>query len=84
MGFFQPGTHAPAGADRRALKASRSLSTLFLDTLVAWLEEEDGLSDRARLFWWASLMREWRKATRIAYELDGPLPDDLPAPSFLT
>jgi AcrR family transcriptional regulator len=80
LAFFKPGANAPAGAERRAIQASRSLNTLFLDTLVLWLEDNDGLSDEARLYWWASMAREWRRVTRIAYELDGPLPDNLKIP----
>jgi AcrR family transcriptional regulator len=80
--FFRPGPNAPAGAERRALRASRSLNTLFLDTLLHWLEADDGLPDRARLFWWANLAREWRRISRLAYELDGPLPDELDIPSI--
>ncbi len=64
---------APPGAERRAIHAARSLNTLMVDTLMVWLGDEDGLSDEARILWWANLMREWQRITRIVYELEGPL-----------
>ena len=42
------------------------------DTLVSWLEDSDGLSDEKRFIWWGRIVREWRKATREAFELDPP------------
>ena len=48
------------------------MSSLVFDTLVAWLEDTDGLSDEKRFVWYGRIIREWRKATREAYELDPP------------
>jgi AcrR family transcriptional regulator len=72
MGFFHPSDDAPAGADARAVRASGTMSSMVLDTLVAWLEDRDGLSDEKRFIWWGRIVREWRKASREAFELDGP------------
>jgi len=71
-GFFTPHPDAPRGAAERAARASVTLSTLSFDTLVVWLENRDQLSDEARFKWWGRIIREWRKATREAFELDGP------------
>ena len=30
------------------------------------------LSDEARFIWWGRIVREWRKATREAFQLDAP------------
>lgn len=72
MGFFQPSEGAPHGADARAVRASGTMSSMMFDTLVAWLEDRDGLSDEKRFVWWGRMIREWRKASREAFELDGP------------
>lgn len=71
-GFFQPAPGAPAGAANRIANASKSMSSLAFDTLVVWLEDTDGLSDEKRFIWYGRIVREWRKATREAYELDPP------------
>jgi AcrR family transcriptional regulator len=73
LDLFVPGPNAPKGADRRALKAAQTLSSLTQDTLVSWLEDEDGLSDANRILWWSNFMREWHRITRIVFELDAPL-----------
>lgn len=72
MGFFQPTDGAPPGADKRAVRASGTMSSMALDTLVAWLEDRDELSDEKRFIWWGRIVREWRKATREAFDLDPP------------
>jgi AcrR family transcriptional regulator len=70
LGLFQPAESAPPGAEERAVRASKTLSSLFFDTLIAWLENRDGLTDEARFKWWGRIIREWRKATREAFALD--------------
>lgn len=70
MGFFHPSDGAPPGGEARARNASRTLISMMFDTLVSWLEDSDGLSDDKRFVWWGRIVREWRKATREAYELD--------------
>ena len=70
--FFEPAEGAPAGAADRVAKASKSMNSLIFDTLVAWLEGSDGLSDEKRFVWFGRMAREWRVATREAYELDPP------------
>jgi AcrR family transcriptional regulator len=76
MGFFVPAPGAPAGAQERAVRATHTLSTLSFDTLVAWLENRDRLSNEQRFKWWGRIIREWRKASREAFELDPPVADD--------
>ena len=71
-GFFQPTGGAPAGASDRTEKASRTMTHLMFDTLVSWLEDTDGLTDEKRFTWYGRIIREWRLATREAYELDQP------------
>jgi AcrR family transcriptional regulator len=70
MGFFHPAAGAPAGGEARGRRASRTLISMMLDTLVSWLEDSDGLADEKRFEWWGRIVREWRKATREAYDLD--------------
>ncbi|MEZ5939539.1 MAG: hypothetical protein R3C52_15175, partial [Hyphomonadaceae bacterium] len=67
-----PAPDARPGAKQRATYATKTLNMLSFDTLVTWLEGADGLSDEARFKWWGRIIREWRKATREAFELDGP------------
>jgi AcrR family transcriptional regulator len=76
-GFFQPAEGAPPGPVDRTIKASRTMTSMMFDTLVAWLEDADGLTDEKRFVWYGRIIREWRLATREAYELDAP---DQPKP----
>jgi AcrR family transcriptional regulator len=71
-GFFQPAPGARPGAAARVAQASKTISSLAFDTLVTWLEDTDGLSDEKRFVWYGRIIREWRKATREAYDLDPP------------
>lgn len=71
-GFFQPAEGAPAGAADRTEKASRTMTNLMFDTLVSWLEDNDGLTDDKRFTWYGRVIREWRLAMREVYELDAP------------
>jgi len=71
-GFYQPAPGAPHGAADRVAKASKTMNSLAFDTLVAWLEDSDGLSDEKRFVWYGRIIREWRRATREAFELDSP------------
>lgn len=71
-GFFQPSAGAPPGAEKRAILAAKSLNSTSFDTLVAWLENTDGLTDEQRFTWWGRIIREWHRATREAYQLNGP------------
>lgn len=70
--FFHPTEGAPSGGEARGRHASRTLTSMGFDTLVTWLEDSDGLSDEKRFAWWGRIVREWRKATREAYDLDPP------------
>jgi AcrR family transcriptional regulator len=70
MGFFHPSASAPAGGEERGRRASHTLTSMGFDTLVSWLEDSDGLSDEKRYIWWGRIVKEWRKATREAFDLD--------------
>ncbi len=72
MGFFHPTEGAPPGGEERGRRASRTLTSWGFDTLVSWLEDSDGLSDEKRFTWWGRIVKEWRRATREAFELDNP------------
>jgi AcrR family transcriptional regulator len=78
-GFFQPAEGAPEGPPDRIDRAARSMNSMAFDVLVAWLEGEDGLTDEQRFKWYGRIVREWRKATREAYELDAPETEDAKA-----
>jgi AcrR family transcriptional regulator len=71
-GFFLPSEGAPAGGEKRAVLAARTLNSSVLETLVSWLEDRDGLSDEARFIWYSRIIKEWRWATRAAFALDPP------------
>jgi AcrR family transcriptional regulator len=71
-GFFQPAEGAPPGLPDRTAKASSTMTGLMFDTLVSWLEDNDGLTDEKRFVWYGRVIREWRLAMREAYELDPP------------
>lgn len=75
VNFFQPAEDAPAGPANRSELASRTMTSLAFDTLVAWLEDSDGLTDEKRFVWYGRIIREWRAATREAYNLDPPAAD---------
>lgn len=68
--LFTPGPDAPAGAEERAKKAAGALFGLFLDSMVGWLEDRDGLTDEERIRWWGRIVRENRAAGREAFRLD--------------
>ena len=70
MPLFTPGPKAPAGAEARAEQAAGALFGLFLDSMVAWLEDRDGLTDEERIRWWGRIVRESRAAGREAFRLD--------------
>lgn len=71
-GFFLPAEGAPSGPVDRTIKASRTMTSMMFDTLVVWLEDTDGLTDEKRFVWYGRIIREWRLATREAYDLDPP------------
>jgi len=68
--FFQPAPGMGPVAPGKIEQASRSISSFSFETLVVWLENRDGLTDEQRFRWYGRIIREWRKATREAYELD--------------
>ncbi len=68
--LFEPGPNAPAGAEERSRKAAGALFGLFLDSMVTWLEDRDGLTDEERIRWWGRIVRENRAAGREAFRLD--------------
>lgn len=72
--LFDPEPGAPDGALERANLAGGTLFGLWVDSMIAWLEERDGLDDAARIRWWARIVREWHAASREAFGLDAPIP----------
>ena len=63
---------APEVAEYRAGLAGGSLFGLWVDRMIVWLEERDGLDDATRIRWWSRIVREWRLASREAFRLDPP------------
>ena len=70
MPLFQPGPEAPAEAETRALRASGAMFGLFVDSMITWLEDRDGLTDEERIRWWGKIVKAWREAAREAFRLD--------------
>lgn len=70
MPLFTPGGAAPTGADQRALQASGAMFGLFVDSMITWLEDRDGLTDEERIRWWGRIVKAWREAAREAFRLD--------------
>ena len=69
--WFTPAPGAPPGAEARAEIASRLNVGPMIDTMIAWIENRDGLTDAERLRWWGGLSREYHLGLRKAYRL-GP------------
>lgn len=67
--WFVPGPDAPPGAKGRAEYASRLNVGPFIETLIRWIEESDGLDDDTRLRWTARVQREYHLASREAFQL---------------
>ncbi len=80
--LFEPKSGAPEGAEDRAGLAGGSLFGLWVDRMIVWLEERDGLDDAARIRWWSRIVREWRLASREAFRLDPPQPIQMPSLSM--
>lgn len=70
MPLFVPGPNAPAGADERAMRASGAMFGLFVDSMITWIEDRDGLTDDERIRWWGHIVKAWREAAREAFRLD--------------
>lgn len=68
--FLTPSEGAPPGADARARQAALSLVGMLTETLIAWIENEDGLEEDQRREWFGHMVREWRRITRKVYRLD--------------
>lgn len=68
--LFEPGPNAPPGAELRALRASGAMFGLFVDSMITWLEDRDGLTDEERIRWWGKIVKAWREAAREAFRLD--------------
>ena len=79
-GFFLPAEGAPPGGEERAVLAARTLNSSVFEILVSWLEDRDGLSDDARFIWYGRIIKEWRWATRAAFDLDPPAPNPKATP----
>lgn len=79
--WFAIGPDAPPGALERSQYASRLNTGGFIETIVRWIEGEDGLDDDARMRWWARIQREYHLSSREAFRLGAVeqnyrLPDD--------
>lgn len=70
--FLTPSEGAPEGADVRARQAALSLVGMLTETLISWIEDEDGLNEEQRREWFGHMVREWRRITRRVYRLDPP------------
>jgi AcrR family transcriptional regulator len=68
--LFKPGADAPAGSDERAMRASGAMFGLFVDSMITWIEDRDGLTDEERVRWWGAIVKAWRHAAREAFRLD--------------
>jgi AcrR family transcriptional regulator len=67
--WFAIGPDAPPGAAERADYASRLNVGPFIETVIAWIEERDGLNDDERLKWWGRIQREFHLSSRDAFRL---------------
>ncbi|HEY3951065.1 helix-turn-helix domain-containing protein [Phenylobacterium sp.] len=71
--WFMPGPDAPPGAEERARYASRLNTGPFIETLIRWIDGEDGLDEETRLRWWGRIQREFHLQSREAFRL-GSMP----------
>jgi AcrR family transcriptional regulator len=67
--WFQVGPDAPPGAEARAEYASRLNVGQFIEMMIRWIEDTDGLDDETRYLWCARIQREFHLATRAAFQL---------------
>lgn len=67
--WFGIGPDAPPGAEARAEYASRLNVGPFIENLIRWIENKDGLDEATRLRWWARIQREYHLSSREAYRL---------------
>lgn len=67
--WFQVGPDAPPGAEARAEYASRLNVGQFIEMLIRWIEDNDGLDDDTRYLWCAQIQRQFHLATRVAFQL---------------
>lgn len=79
--WFAVGPDAPPGAEARAQYASRLNVGQFIENLIRWIEDKDGLDEETRLRWWARIQREYHLSSREAFrlgtvELNYRLPDE--------
>lgn len=79
--WFKVGPDAPPGGEARANYASRLNVGQFIDMVIRWIEDRDGLDDEARFLYVARIQREFHLASREAFrlgtvELDYRLPDE--------
>lgn len=68
--LFKPGPNAAPGGEERAVRASGAMFGLFVDSMITWLEDRDGLTDEERIRWWGRIVKAWREAAREAFRLD--------------
>lgn len=68
--LFKPADTASDGAEVRAMRASAGMFGLFVDSMITWIEDRDGLTDEERIRWWGRIVKAWREAAREAFRLD--------------
>ena len=68
--LFKPSPDAAPGGEERAVRASGAMFGLFVDSMITWLEDRDGLTDEERIRWWGRIVKAWREAAREAFRLD--------------
>lgn len=67
--WFRIGPDAPPGAEARAEYASRLNVGPFIENLIRWIEDKDGLDEETRLRWWGRIQREYHLSSREAFRL---------------
>lgn len=77
--WFAVGPDAPPGAEARADYASRLNVGHFIENLIHWLEDDDGLDETTRLRWWAAIQRQYHQSSREAFRL-GTVPSNYRLP----
>lgn len=77
--WFAVGPDAPPGAEERAEYASRINVGAFIENMIRWIEDRDGLDEATRLRWWARIQREYHLSSREAFRL-GQMPQEYKLP----
>ncbi|MDI1365777.1 MAG: TetR/AcrR family transcriptional regulator, partial [bacterium] len=79
--FVAPPSDASDALKAACAHAARTFLPFITQTWISGVEQNDGMTDAARIKWFGNMVRAWRTATRDALGLpDAPEPATLASP----